>query len=133
MTVQNILWGAERIRGELLKLGIKLSKRTIQKIMRPYRKRPFNPGQNWKTFIRNHMAEIWACDFLTAYTIGFRQYYIFIIIALRTRKIVSWNITSNPTAEWLYRQLLQSTWNNPAPQYLITDRDSKYSVAFSLC
>jgi hypothetical protein len=82
MAANNRFWGAERIRGELLKLGIRVSKRTIQKYMkqiRPTRTR----GQAWKTFLRNHAAEIWACDFLQVTDLFFRPLFAFFIIELR--------------------------------------------------
>jgi len=79
MAAKNRLWGAERIRGELLKLNIRVSKRTIQKYMRPIRrKRP--SGQTWKTFVRNHAAEVWACDFLQVTDLFFRPLFAFFII-----------------------------------------------------
>jgi hypothetical protein len=80
-------WGAERIRGELLKLGIRLSKRTVQKYMRAVRKGTPG-GQRWSTFLRNHARETWACDFLQAYDVFFRPIFAFVFIELATRKVV---------------------------------------------
>ena len=86
MASANRLWGAERIRGELLKLGVKVSKRTIQKYMRAAR--PNRPrGQRWSTFLRNHAQELWACDFLQAYDVFFRSIFAFVFIELATRKV----------------------------------------------
>ena len=85
MAANNRLWGAERIRVELLKLGIRVSKRTIQKYMkhaRPKRAR----GQNWKTFLRNHAAEVWACDFLQVTDLFFRPLFAFFVVELKSRK-----------------------------------------------
>jgi len=85
IAASNRLWGAERIRGELLKLNIRVSKRTIQKYMKHVRrKRP--SGQNWKTFLRNHAAEVWACDFLQVTDLFFRPLFAFFIIELKSRK-----------------------------------------------
>ena len=92
MAAHNRLWGAERIRGELLKLGIRVSKRTIQKYMRPVRsKQP--RGQNWRTFLRNHAAEVWACDFLQVSDLFFRSLFAFFIIELKSRKVIHVNVT----------------------------------------
>ncbi len=85
MSTKNWLWGAERIRGELLKLDSRVSKRTIQKYMGQIR--PTKPrGQNWKTFLRNHAAEVWACDFLQIPDLFFRSLFAFFIIELKSRK-----------------------------------------------
>jgi len=79
MAPQNVTWGSERIRGELLKLGIQVSKRTIQKYIRAVR--PSRPwGQNWATFLRNHGSQIWACDFLQTYDIWFRPIFAFVTV-----------------------------------------------------
>jgi putative transposase len=91
MAANNRLWGAERIRGELLKLEIRVSKRTIQKYMkqvRPKRSR----GQTWRTFLRNHAAEVWACDFLQVTDLFFRPLFAFFIIELQSRKVIHVNV-----------------------------------------
>jgi hypothetical protein len=85
MAEKNWLWGAEKIQGELLKLGIKVSKRTIQKNMKKVRK---HSGQNWRTFLKNHAHEIWACDFTTVASLFFKPIYIFVIMELESRRIV---------------------------------------------
>lgn len=92
---QNRLWGAERIRGELLKLGIRVAKRTVQKHMRRCRA-PGPPGQAWSTFLRNHMHQTWACDFLQLYDVWFRPIFAFFIIDLGSRQIVRVGVTRNP-------------------------------------
>jgi len=108
MATTNRLWGAERIRGELLKLDIHVSKRTIQKYMkhaRPKRAR----GQNWKTFLRNHAGEIWACDFLQVTDLFFRPLFAFFIIELKSRKVIHVNVTRSPTDAWVAQQLREAT------------------------
>jgi hypothetical protein len=85
MAANNRLWGAERLRGELLKLDIHLSKRTIQKYMKQVRPKRAR-GQTWKTFLRHHTAEIWACDFLQVTDLCFRPLFAFFIIELKSRK-----------------------------------------------
>jgi hypothetical protein len=97
MAQENRLWGAERIRGELLKLGIKVSKRTIQRYLPKKRKKSY---QTWATFLRNHAAEIWACDFTVVHDLFFRPTYVFIIIELHTRRILHTAITLAPTDAW---------------------------------
>ena len=95
MATANRLWGAERVRGELLKLGIRVSKRTIQKYMRAVRPRQ-PPGQTWTTFLRNHASEIWACDFLQLYDAWFRPVFAFVIITHACREVVHVNVTRFP-------------------------------------
>jgi len=109
MAQDNRLWGAERIRGELLKLGIRVSKRTIQKYMRSVRKRSPSSGQKWTTFIRNHTHQTWACDFLQTYDIFFQTIFAFFIIDLGTRQIVHFNVTRSPSRQWVAQQLREAT------------------------
>ena len=113
MAANNRLWGAERIRGELLKLGIRVSKRTIQKYMRHVRrKRP--GGQTWKTFLRNHAPEIWACDFLQVTDLFFRPLFAFFLVELKSRKVIHVNVTRTPTDPWVARTAAgsDSVWAN---------------------
>ena len=91
MALENRRWGAKKIRGELLKLGIKVHKRTIKRTMRQVRKR--NSGQNWATFLRNHAKDMWACDFTVVHTLFFKPIYIFIIMHHQTRRIVHAAVT----------------------------------------
>ena len=99
MATDNAPWGAERIRGELLKLGIRVSKRTIQKYMS--RARPSGSrGQTWRTFISNHKADIWACDFLQLYDVLFRPIFAFFFVVHGTREVVHVNVTRCPTDVW---------------------------------
>ena len=128
MANENRLWGAERIRGELLKLGIKVSKRTIQRYM-PKRHR--KSGQTWATFLKNHAGDIWACDFTVVHDLLFRPLYIFIIIGLKRRRIVQVAVTKNPTDAWVAQQLREATAWGKGPRYLIRDRDKKYGNLFS--
>ena len=99
MARENRLWGAERIRGELLKLGIKVSKRSVQKYMHKVRRN--RSGQTWAAFIKNHIRDIWACDFTVVYDMFFRPWYIFVIMELYTRRIVRADVTRSPTDEWV--------------------------------
>lgn len=105
MASTNRLWGAERIRGELLKLGLRVCKRTIQKYMRPLRRaRP--RGQNWSTFLHTHAEHIWACDFLPVTDLFFRSLFAFFIIELHSRRVVHvgvHNLPRCPTDAWTAR------------------------------
>jgi putative transposase len=128
MAAENRLWGAERIRGELLKLGIEVSKRTVQRYMPKRRSRS---GQTWATFLKNHASDIWACDLTVVHDLLFRPLYIFIIIELKTRRIVHAAVTRNPTDSWTAQQLREATPWGRGPRYLIRDRDKKYGGLFS--
>jgi putative transposase len=129
MARENRLWGAERIRGELLKLGVKVCKRTIQKYM--LKERQNRSGQAWSTFLKNHFRDIWACDFTVVNDLFFRSWYVFLIMELHTRRIVHAAVTRSPTDEWVAQQLREATPWGERPKYLIRDRDSKYGKQFS--
>ena len=128
MASENHLWGAERIQGELLKLAIHLSKRSIQRYLPKARGKS---SQSWATFIKNHSRDIWACDFTVVHDLLFRPLYIFIIIELHTRRIVRAAVTRSPTDQWTAQQLRQATPWGKLPKYLIRDRDSKYGNHFA--
>jgi putative transposase len=130
MAAHNRLWGAERIRGELLKLDIRVSKRTIQKYMKHTRPRRVG-GQNWKTFLRNHAAEIWACDFLQVMDLFFRPLFAFFIVEQKSRKVIHVNVTRAPTDSWVAQQLWEATPYGQAPKYLIRDNDKKFGQHFA--
>ena len=127
---ENRLWGAERIRGELLKLGIAVSKRTIQKYM-PKERQAHSSRQTWATFLKNQASVIWACDFTVANDWLFRSWYIFVVLELKTRRIAHIGVTQFPTDEWTAQQLREATPWGSGPKYLIRDRDSKYARHFS--
>ncbi|MCI0604872.1 hypothetical protein L0156_17945, partial [bacterium] len=112
----NKLWGAQRIREELLKLGIRVAKSTILRIIRRLRNCP-DPkrSQRWRTFLANHAPEIWSVDFFDVVTVGFKHLYVFVIFSIHTRQILDWNVTEHPTSDWTYRQILQTTWKQNAP------------------
>ena len=130
MATHNRLWGAERIRGELLKLGMHVCKRTIQKYMRTVRRNQPR-GQKWSTFLRNHAANIWACDFLQVTDLFFRPLFAFFVIALKTRKVIHVGVTRSPTDPWAAQQLREATPYGQAPKYLIRDNDSKFGPCFA--
>jgi len=122
MSIENPLWGAPRIHGELLKLGFEVSQTSVAKYM--VKRGP--PSQEWRTFLRNHGPEVAAMDLFVVPTIGFDLLYAFIIIRLERRELVWINVTANPTAEWIARQLTEAFPWSEAPRYLIRDRDRIY-------
>lgn len=127
MAIDNRLWGSERIRGELLKLSIRVSKRTIQKYMRSARG-PQPWGQSWATFLKNHGSQVWACDFLQTYDIFFRPIFAFFIVELGSRRVVHVGVTRSPTAKWTAQQLRNATPFDQSPRFLIRDNDDKFGV-----
>lgn len=125
MAHANRFWGAERIRGELLKLGVHVCKRTIQKYMRAVRpRRPSSP--RWGTFLREHSKEIWACDFLQLYDAWFRPIFAFFLVEHATRRVIQVGVTRSPSEAWVAQQLRNATPNGEGPRFLIRDRDAKF-------
>ncbi|HEV8636825.1 MAG TPA: helix-turn-helix domain-containing protein [Chloroflexota bacterium] len=117
MAAQNPRWGSERIRGELLQLGIVVSKRSVQHYRRRGPTRP--PNQSWRTFLRNHRPTLWAADFLTVQTLTFGTLYVLVFVSHARRELVHLNVTASPTAAWVWRQLIQATPWGRAPRYLL--------------
>jgi len=130
MAEANARWGAERIRGELLKLDIRVATSTIQRYRRAARP-PRRAGQPWATFLRNHAAETWACDLLPVTDILFHHRYAFVVVALGSRQVVYIGVTRHPTDAWVAQQLREATPFERHPQYLIRDNDSTYGSAFA--
>jgi hypothetical protein len=120
MSIENSLWGAPRIHGELLKLGFELAQSSVAKYM-VRRRGP--PSQGWRTFLRNHAPDIAAMDLFVVPTIGFDLLYAFVIVRLYRRDLVWINVTRNPTAEWVARRITEAFPWDGAPKYLIRDRD----------
>jgi putative transposase len=129
VATKNRLWGAERIRGELVKLGIKVSKRTVQKYMRSVREHR-GGGQTWATFVKNHADDIWCCDFVQTYDLLFRPLFLFFLLNQGSRKVVHIAATRNPTQEWTAQQLRNATMEGLTPRFLIRDRDEKFGATF---
>jgi transposase InsO family protein len=123
MSVENPLWGAPRMHGELLKLGFQVAQSAVAKYMV---KRHGPPSQGWHTFLRNHAPDIAAMDLFVVPTIGFRLLYGIVIMRLDRRRLVWTNVTMNPTAEWIARQITEAFPWDQAPRYLLRDRDRSY-------
>jgi putative transposase len=123
MSKANALWGAPRVHGEILKLGIELSQATVAKYMVRY---PKPPSQTWRTFLENHSKELVSIDFFTVPTITFHVLYVFLVLAHDRRRVIHFNVTAHPTAEWVSQQLVQAFPWDTAPRYLVRDRDAIY-------
>ncbi len=123
----NPLWGAPRIHGELLKLGIEISEATVSKYMI---KRCRPPSQTWRTFLANHAKDTIALDFFTVPTATFRIVFVLIILSHDRRRILHINVTAHPTAAWTARQLLEACGLVEEPRYLLRDRDTIYGAEF---
>lgn len=128
MSLANRLWGAPRIHGELLKLGIEVAQSTVAKYMaRSGRGR----SQTWQTFLHNHAAGIGAMDFLIVPTVGFRLLFVLVILRHERRRLISLSVTDHPTADWIGRQLTDAFPWDEAPDYMIRDRDGCYGRAIT--
>ncbi len=125
---ENPRWGAMRIVGELRALGYTVSPRTVRRYRGHALRRP--PSQSWRTFLTNHAAGIWAVDLFTVQTLTLHTLYVIVFIAHERRRIVHVNVTRHPTAEWIWRQLLEATPWSSQPRHLIRDRDRCYGADF---
>ena len=123
-------WGAPRIHGELLKLGFRLSERTVSRYVRMSRpRRP--PGVSWRTFLNNHREVLAAMDFFTVPTLTFRLLYVLLVIQHGRRRVLHVNVTANPSAAWVSQQLREALPFERGPRYLVLDRDSIFSAEVS--
>jgi transposase InsO family protein len=123
MSEQNPLWGAPRIHGEFLKLGIEISQATVAKYM-ARRRRP--PSQTWRTFLTNHVHQIVAADFFVVPTATFRLLFVLVILGHDRRRVVHTAVTAHPTAAWTAQQFREAFPWDQAPRYLIRDRDRAF-------
>ena len=127
MCRENTGWGAPRIHGELLKLGIDISETTVSKYMVRSRK---PPSQTWRTFLQNHLTQMVSIDFFTVPTIRFQVLYVFLVLAHDRRRILHFNVTAHPTAEWTGQQLREAFPFDAQPRYLLRDRDAIFGDEF---
>ena len=123
----NVLWGAPRIHSELRKLGIKISEATVAKYMVRH---PKPPSQTWRTFLANHVSQLVSVDFFTVHTISLEILFVFVVLAHHRRRIVHFNVTAHPTAEWTARQIVEAFPFDTTPKYLLRDRDQNYGYEF---
>ena len=124
---ENPLWGAPHIHGELLKLGIEISETSVAKYMLRHRK---PPSQTWRTFLDNHVQSLVSVDFFTVPTIRFHVLYVFLVLAHDRRRVVHFNVTAHPTAEWTAQQLREAFPFDQIPRYLLRDRDKIFGDTF---
>ena len=127
MCRENPSWGAPRIHGELLKLGIHVAESSVSKYMLRCRK---PPSQTWRTFLANHVQQLVSIDFFTVPTIRFQVLYVFLVLAHDRRRILHFNVTAHPTAEWVAQQLREAFPFAELPRYLLRDRDAIFGHEF---
>ena len=126
---ENPTWGVPHIKSELALLGYDVAESTVAKYML---KHPKPPSQTWRTFLKNHAADIVGSDFFTVYMVTFRVYYVFVMLHHRDRKIPYFNITQNPTIEWTFQQVREAFPFDKIPRYLLHDNGSVFSPKFRI-
>jgi len=127
MCRENPRWGAPRVHGELLKLGVDIGETSVSKYMVRCRQ---PPSQTWRTFLQNHAQQLVSIDFFTVPTIRFQVLYVFLVLAHDRRRILHCNVTAHPTAEWTGQQLREAFPFDQLPRYLLRDRDAIFGDAF---
>ncbi len=127
MAEANVGWGAPRIHGELLKLGIEVSERTVSRLMP---KRSTAPSQTWRAFLDNHVRDLVSIDFFTVPTARLRVLFVFIVLSHERRRVIHFNITEHPTAAWTAQQIVEAFPEDQTPRYLVRDRDGTYGEYF---
>jgi len=127
MAAANPLWGAPRIHGELLTLGIDVSERTVSRLMP--KRRPL-PSQTWRAFLANHVRDLVSLDFFTVPTARLRVLFVLVVLAHHRRRVVHCNVTEHPTAHWTSQQIVDAFPDDSAPSFLLRDRDSVYGHVF---
>ena len=128
MSMANITWGAPRIRGELAKLGIDVAESTVARYI-PRRRKP--PSPTWRSFLKNHTTSLICIDFFTVPTASFRVLYVFIVMNLDRRRVLHFNVTEHPSAQWTAQQVVEALpWDRGEVRYLLRDRDQTYGKVF---
>jgi putative transposase len=127
MSQANPYWGAPRIHGELLKLGIVISERTVSRLMPKHRK---PPSQTWRAFLNNHLNDLVSIDFFTVPTVTFRVLFVLVVLSHHRRRVVHFNVTEHPTAIWTAQQMVEAFPEDTTPRYLLRDRDKIYGYDF---
>src|SRR5580692_772557 len=128
MSHANPLWGAPRVHGELLKLGIAVAQSTVAKYL-PRPRKP--PSQTWRTFLTNHLAQTAAIDFFTVPTATFRVLFVFVVLLHERRRVLHFGVTEHPTQEWTMQQMREAFPWDQAPRYVLRDRDAIYGTDFA--
>jgi hypothetical protein len=128
MATANQGWGAPRIHGELLKLGIVISEREVSRLLPPRPPRP--PSQSWRTFLDNHLGSLASIDFFTVPTATFHVLYVFFVLAHDRRRVLHFNVTEHPSAAWTAQQIIETFPEDTAPKYMVRDRDGIYGDQF---
>ena len=127
MSQENITWGAPRILSELRLLGYAVSESTVARYMI---RKPKPPSQTWRSFLKNHVGQIAATDFFTVPTVTFRVFHVFLVLRHQRRRVVHFNVTRNPTAQWAAQQIIEAFPYDKAPRFLLRDRDSIHGHHF---
>jgi putative transposase len=127
MATANPLWGAPRIHGELLKIGVEVAERTVSRLMP---KRPPQPSQTWRTFLANHVRDLVSIDFFTVPTVRLHVLFVLVVLTHHRRRVVHFNVTEHPTAVWTAQQIVDAFPDDSAPAYLLRDRDQIYGQHF---
>lgn len=127
MAATNPYWGAPRVHGELLKLGIEISERTVSRLM-PKNRKP--PSQTWRVFLNNHFQDLVSVDFFTVPTVRFRVLFVFVVLAHHRRRILHFIVTEHPTGGWSGQQVAEAFPEDTALRYLLRDRDKTYGSDF---
>ena len=122
MSLENPTWGAPRILSELALLGHSVAEYRVRQ--------PKPPSQNWRTFLKNHVGQIAAVDFFTAPTVTFQMLYVFLVLRHDRRRVVDFNVTTGPTAQWAAQQIVEAFPFEEAPRFLLRDRDGIYGEYF---
>ena len=124
----NPTWGAPRIHGELLKLGIDVGERSVSRFMPAKPRKP--PSQTWRTFLDNHVGSLTSIDFFAVPTATFRVLYVFFVLSHDRRRVLHFNVTEFPSAQWTGQQIIEAFPEDTAPKYMIRDRDGIYGDQF---
>src|SRR3989441_7092239 len=127
LATANPLWGAPRIHGELLKIGIDVAERTVSRLL-PKPRIP--PSQTWRTFLANHVRDLVSLDFFTVPSVRLRVLFVLVVLAHHRRRVIHFNVTEHPTAHWTAQQIVDAFPNDSAPSYLLRDRDQVYGHVF---
>jgi putative transposase len=128
MAEANVGWGAPRIHGEMLKLGIEISERRVSRFMPRKPRKP--PSQTWRRFLDNHLGSLASIDFFTVPTATFRVLFVFLVLVHNRRRVVHFNVTEHPSALWTAQQVVEAFPEDTAPKHTVRDRDGIYGEAF---